>query len=178
MGNEKKTIIEILRENLQTVVNWLNFAEAKNAAIIAINIAFISMINDINIIRNNNFIFALVAGIAVLSSLIALIAFFPKSTKGININCNLGTDKNLLFYEDISKYGTDEYVCTLYKKYIDKDILPNNLSSLEKDLAEEIIVNSKIAVRKYTLFKLALIFECVALGICFLILLQKILIFI
>ena len=54
-------------------------------------------------------------------------------------------------------YTRNEYLVELYKSYWKNEVVDfDKISQEEKDLAQEIVMNSRIAVRKQNLFKISL----------------------
>lgn len=124
---------EFLAEQLNRVNSWLSFAEAKNAALIAFNVAILSV--DMKMPEWALCIFR----IAILVSIvISLISFWPNFAKK-------SSSRNLLFYKDIAE---------LDSQY--KEIINESKDKIKDDYIDEIIINSKITMKKYYRFKQAL----------------------
>ena len=106
MTDEKHTTMqEQLKEIFDNVNNWVTFAEAKNAAIIAFNVACISCIWDIEGIKEIK-ILPYIWGLGIIvSTIMALISFVPQTGKGISDNEKQSDSDNLLFFKDIAKYS-------------------------------------------------------------------------
>lgn len=154
--------------------NWLNFAEAKNAALLAFNVAVITAITSSELLTKSSetLVFA-VSAILIISSIMSMISFIPKTNNSVSqkvYNLTIGivdeiinrifkesNNENLVFYGYISTFEcsqTDEYLAKLKDSYFpNKDI---EITKFEKDLAEEIIINSRITQRKYNYFKAAI----------------------
>lgn len=161
--------IEYFEKQLDRTDKWLSFAEAKNAALIALNLAMCGVIvkwignlgSDSLCVRR-----VLIVDLAlfIISLLIALFSFFPNLSKTPKINSDSkkkDSNFNLVFYGDIQSFSSAEeyirYFC-LQCKYP----LPETLKRPFIDFANEIIINSQITVRKYKLFKRALNFDIFA----------------
>ena len=153
---EHEKVQELLQGIFDNINNWLVFAEAKNAAIIAFNIACFSILFGIKEYADAGILFYIVCVGMVISSMLALISFLPqmgkyaKNTKGHSV-CD-----NLLFYKDIAGYGGTEYFKAVIKQYYKKDILDSEILKLEKDLSDEITYNATVIERKYRWFGYAL----------------------
>lgn len=151
--------------------NWLNFAEAKNAAVLAFNIALIAAITSTDLLKNYVTIMYIIIAILTLSIIVSILSFVPKTNNTISDNIYISTigkiDKiierifkedvkeNLLFYGYISQLGidqVDEYIQKMINSY-DMDEEDRKITGFEKELAEEIIINSRITQRKYNYFK-------------------------
>lgn len=137
IGKEKE--INIYKEQLERVNYWLSFAEAKNGALLALDVAILSFMAE-NVLNSKLNIIAIVFCIASLIS--SLVSFVPKENK---------TNKygfNGLFYKDISSKSADDY----------KNYVKNNYNDLKKyvnDITDEIVINSNITVEKYKKFNLS-----------------------
>ena len=150
------SIVEMLETIFSNVNSWLNFAEAKNAALMAFNIAMLAVTWGSTENAGKNILFYGVNLAIVISTIIALKSFKPD---------------NLLFYEDIAKYSKESYLIALYKKYQDTVKTEDELLKREIDYADEITYNAKIIVQKYKCFKNAWYVDFIGLvGIAVLIL--------
>ena len=86
-----------------------------------------------------------------IALIVSVVSFFPHDNSGAN-NSLGGYDAekdNLLFWKDISKYSTEDYLKGIRKLLKDDE----EATELDKRFAEEIIVNSRIARWKYDMFK-------------------------
>lgn len=156
-----------LEKQLEKVDKWLHFAEAKNAALIAINVAIASMS-----FGSNTFVIYLIRILLIISSIIALISFWPNSSSNTNKKqLILDVDgTNYLFYADIAKYSSEEQYLRLVMRDYFNENKESVFSEMCLDYAKEILINSKIAVWKYKLFKIALCFDLASFGmmiVCF-----------
>lgn len=135
--------------------DWLKFAEAKCATLLAGNIAVIfGIAQTANAYPPNYFLqFLLAAAVAQLATsslflLVSLIpsleirAFLPKSQKS----------ENLIYFSNIAGYTPYEYIKALNKASLNTQ----KITDYEIMLAEQIINNAKIAARKYSLFKISI----------------------
>lgn len=160
MSNNRE---EHLKYVWEQVDKWLSFAEAKNAGLIAFNIALISIIVEkiINSDAIKNGIICdkaicLVAMILLVASmLLNLYSFLPDLTSSLKKKQNSSIKElNLLFFSDIAQLNSkSDFLEMTDRKYFNKDDIDNKFSELEEDLASEILINSKITNRKYKLFR-------------------------
>lgn len=163
MGNRE--LDEYLEKIFANINTWLNFAEAKNAANLALIIAFIAGVFSFGSIKVMQCVIGVVC---VLSGLLSLIAFIPKLGKKIAkwyINKRKKKNRkkqeeNLLFFEDIKNYSGSEYAKKISKVYLQKREI--TLSKYQLDLADEIVYNADIASQKYMFFKWAVFLDIVA----------------
>ena len=142
-----------LKEILNNVIDWLKFAEAKNATFIAFNgagiIGICSFIKDIpeNYLFRKSYIFFLLI-IFLISTIILLISFIPVLTPLNHKHKYTNRNSNVIFFGDLSQLTTEE----LLKKYCKN----KKFKDIDKDIAAQIIINSRIALRKFTYFKYAI----------------------
>lgn len=131
----------ILLEKVQAdITGCLRFAETKNGALLAFDIALLFGIPKI----------------PDVSLIITLWSFWPinkkiKKAEKRKVNCDL------LHFAYIAMYTRNEYLVELYKSYWKNEVVDfDKISQEEKDLAQEIVMNSRIAVQKQNLFKISL----------------------
>lgn len=162
---------ERLKYVLSSVIDWLKFGEAKNAALVALNgAAILSLIGAVKDIGNSAISYFLVhltipgllIGLGI--SLNAIRSIVSKSYSP-NLNFTDITD-HVLFYGDIAKYSDTEYLKKLYAFH--KEDAPETYSALETEFACQIIINARIANRKFKLFNYGLIVTIVAIAGSFL----------
>lgn len=155
-SDEHKYIQELLKEIFSNVNSWLFFAETKNAAIIAFDVAMLAAIISTDFLKGNIIIFSTLTAGIVLALFVALLSFAPKRGKKKESNGVPNVADNLIFYSDIAKYNKTEYIKALVKQYLKKDIQANQIEQIELDYSEEIVYNSNLANNKYNLFKYSL----------------------
>ncbi|MBR0429699.1 MAG: hypothetical protein IJK17_06420 [Lachnospiraceae bacterium] len=134
---------EFLEKEMDRVNSWLSFAEAKNAALIAFNVALLGVVNELPII-----IKAVLVTCILASTIICMISFWPNLIGGNHFNA--------VYYRDIAEYEGS------YEEYISSSYLDGE-DGLKNDLAEEIVINSRIALKKYKRFKVALAIDLLAI---------------
>lgn len=146
--------IEYLKDIFQNVNSWLNFAEAKNGALVGFDIALLA-INDVfldNMSRCGNLRFYLF----LLGVFFPIVSFLPLY-KGRKFK-KKKIQNNLLFYRDIATYDGDQYFTELKSRYL-KNCSINGEDDILKDYAEEIVVNARITVYKLSTFRIGLCFS-------------------
>lgn len=162
---------EMLEKILEDTTNWLSFAEAKNAALIAFNGVWGAICIDKFLeckSKDIAFIYAFLCILCIVSVIISLISFIPKMFTSDRFEEYLKSklkqqsiDDNMLFYGDIFKYSPKEYfesfqknILKLGENKIEK--YESDKMMFEKQLALQIVTLSTIAYKKYYLFKIAL----------------------
>jgi hypothetical protein len=138
------------------VNDWLKFAEAKNAMIIAFNSASIYGITktfDLEAVKNTQFIkvyLMIMIAMLVFSAILALISFAPR-VKIVKTGFYAPSDvPNIIFFEYLKDRSTDQILSEVLGG-ADKSLF----TSINKDIAEQIRQNSIIASRKYSHFTIA-----------------------
>lgn len=168
---------EFFKQIFDNVNVWLHFAEAKNVAIITFNVAVLSVLFDCEFASKNHILATIVIILLLVSIVISLVSFIPcnvdnaynidDKTKKLSNDVN----NNLLFYKDIRNYDPVTYVEKVYNTYFEK-ISSKNLSKIHLDYANEIIINSRITMRKLNFFSAALYIDIAAIAfVCLLIIL-------
>ncbi|MDO4439225.1 MAG: DUF5706 domain-containing protein [Eubacteriales bacterium] len=160
MENEKH--IELLQKILENTNMWLHFIEAKNAALIALNIAIITaLISGISLCESVKLLILTISlfFIAIVCSVISFLPINKKMDKVVNDKIF----KNLLHYAYISTLEADEYLNEIYKQYWNSN--NNSVPKIEKDYCEEIVENSRIAMRKQKYFVISI--KITLIGILF-----------
>lgn len=147
--------LEKIFENINT---WLHFAEAKNAANIALVVAALAAFLGV---EEHNILIYLICVVFCCSGVISLISFWPrlgstdsqKGTAGKSVG-------NLLFFEDIKKLSGREYAEQVDIVYFQNS--NHKISRYQLDLADEIVYNAGIVSQKYAYFKMALRLDFIA----------------
>ena len=151
---------EALVTNLARVLDLLKFAEAKNAALLAFTSAWTVAIANLmarqeappaafaDVLPVSGALFLIAALVALYSILpkVRLAEFFKGEQR-------IARELNLLFYGDISQIDIATFPERLRTRYYPADKCSTTDQYLT-DLSCQIHVNSTIASRKYTLFKI------------------------
>ncbi len=150
-----------LKDIFENVNNWLKFAEAKNATLVAGNgLLIFGILKTIHEIDIHIYLLYYIYFCLILFSLslvISLISFIPKvKIPTFLLNSDIETNDNLLFYGHILKYNEKtllDKLNTMIKD--DEDKTSNEFKTM---YAQQIIINSKIARNKFQLFDIAIKF--------------------
>lgn len=144
--------INLLNTILSDHVNcWLQWAETKHGVLLAANAA--TLFGWGSFISNDSFsqlsdcmkcacIISIIA--LVVSIYWSLKSFFPNLGRA-NTNTYIN---NIIFYGDCAKESHDSYYTKTSRVTSEE---------LARDISEEIVMNSKIAIKKYKLFRKALL---------------------
>lgn len=162
--NKGKESIAVLKDIFENTNRWLNFAEAKNGALIGVNGLFLFKSVDYLFeilngkLKVDNLVVGLMTTVFFIAILIALKSFFPdtgvyKDRSDISDADTSSADRILIFYEDICKYQSSKlYLQDIYKYYLEVNVKIKDLKKMELDYAKEILINSRITSYKYKLF--------------------------
>lgn len=160
-------LIDFLENVYQKVNYWLSFAEAKNAALIAFNIALLSFV--LNFSEYNIQLVVICSMFLITSTIFCLLSFCPnlkhsiESTSKKTPSESKKDNANLIFWNDVATFTSEtEYLETLRSKYHLSSGSESNNNHIN-DLAKEILVNSQITMQKYKWFKRALMTDFVSL---------------
>lgn len=145
---------EDLKDIFQNVNEWLKFAEAKHAGLIVLNSGLVFGILTVysSFMQHLHWSFVILSltffGVSILCTLISL---YPRTYKKIVLPKKI-KNPNLYFNGSIAHLNINDFkteICKTHPDYV--------FSSLDDNLINQIITNSRIASGKYMLFKYALI---------------------
>lgn len=153
---EKEKKLEFHEKNLERVNYWLQFAETKNAAVIAFIVAILAVIYT-SMLINNKALLIIISIVYVVSLILAISSLFPQYKKDVSRADGIYKDgvDNFLFWKDLAKYSAEDYI-----KGVNKVLFEEGNSSISKQemaYAEEIITNARIAQYKYAMFEKSVI---------------------
>lgn len=148
---------EKLEKIFSNINDWLRFAEAKSATLIAGNGALIFAIFRLRHSAEVPEFLVLHFNVSIFFCLMSMVVCLISITPSLGMPWESkprGCDKsdNLLFFEDISKYTPASYLNKIGKNI---NLESSDFTGYQKDLASQIIVNSVIARKKYNFFKIA-----------------------
>jgi hypothetical protein len=153
--SDAKSDLEILWKTYDLVKYWLEYGEKKNLALLTIVGFEMTILNFFE--KQISFKYLKVPFIPlILAFIMALISFYPKTDyleflKRTKLPEDSGA-LNLVFYGDIQKLSISSYIEAM-EKYNNIKIRDNKPA---EDLCSQIVILSKIATNKFTLFKTAL----------------------
>jgi hypothetical protein len=149
--------MNILEDTYTRVADWLKYAEAKNAVLVAfdstISLAIAGFLsNKMEIAFIPDWYLKLSLVLFVGGAAISLISFLPQIAQFEFKKKQHHNLINPLYFADIAKLTEDEYAKIIQERYnLDKEF-----TLYEKDLINQITYNSKIAVIKFRNFSIAL----------------------
>lgn len=139
--------------------DWLRFAEAKNAALVVFNSAvLVATAQLVGEYPPAGLISRLYVGslwvLMGVGLIVALFSFLPKTTIPLLSAGELPREQdNLIFFGSAKKYTAPEYITAVNKRY---GISTTEDDQWRRDIAEQVVTNARIAVWKYSCFKVAL----------------------
>lgn len=146
-----------LQEIFKNTNDWLKFAEAKSAALMAGNgvLAF----GVLRLLQNEDYgkVMVIYSFLAILqlalSFVISLTSFIPSlEMPWLFKNTSKVRNENLIYFEHIASHSPKSYLIALSHAINEKDTA---YTKFEQMIASQIITNSVITVKKYKLFKIA-----------------------
>lgn len=164
-----------IKDIFSNVNEWLKFAEAKNAALIVFHLG--SIFGVATIITQNKcgtiphpilyYLYSFII-LSTVGLFFALFSFLPqtriedvlgKKIEDFFCSNNFAVEENLLFYGYINSCDRDSYLSKLCES-CEREI--GQCSKLELDYVNQIVTNSRLTVRKYFYFRIALFFTIIA----------------
>lgn len=147
-----------LQQVFKNINEWLRYAEAKSATLLAAN--GVTCFGLIRIFQNadNSHIWLMYYGLFVLVLLITsmiflLVSFSPSLDIPWLFKRNEPNDSdNLFYFEHAAKYSPLQYLRSLA---VASNLEKYECTDVERMLAKQIIANSVIARRKYIIFNIA-----------------------
>ena len=143
-----------LRYIFSTVNEWIKFAEAKNGALLGVDIAIMfGLFQLISDGISKSWIYVAIS-LTALSALCALFSFIPQLKAPSMIGQKRGDkETSLIFYGHVAKYEPEVYIEALYSAAGTE--APSKIT-VELDYAQQIIANSRIALKKNRYFNIGL----------------------
>lgn len=149
---------EKLNYIFSNINDWLKYAEAKSATLLAGNAGLIfgasKMAKTFSVDGCLAIYCAICITLCLLSLTLCLLSFVPALKMPWESKpSGVSDDDNILYFFDIAKYTPIAYMNKLAKKL---NLDNFTYSDYQKDIASQIITNSVIAKRKYMYFKIAI----------------------
>jgi len=147
-----QTIEEILRNIFENVNGWLRFAEAKNGALIGISLAVLfglvkPEVRDL--LNAPLWVIGFSMLLLIISILVALGSFVPRLVLTIPPQTG-GRDSNILFFGHIAGFDVSSYL-----EKVQGVLGVKEVSEMARVYANQIVINSNIALGKLRLFTIA-----------------------
>jgi hypothetical protein len=157
-NDQEEAFEKMLSSTLSRTIDFVKFAEAKNAALLTFSSAWI--LASVNIAYGANTIsqelkalFSCVIPLFVLSAIISILSFLPRMNLS-KFHRDPEQHKSLLYFSDIAAFSTSSYRDRVRERYMPPDDRSITRQYAD-DLSIQISVNSSIAIRKFTFFKIA-----------------------
>lgn len=148
---------EKLKDIFSNINDWLKFAEAKSATLIAFNGALIfgisRLITSFDLKGTCLIYLIVILSLCILSTSICFFSVIPALSMPWDKKPSGVIEKdNLVYFSDIAKYTPLAYLRALSEKL---GLNNSEFTGYQKDLSNQIIVNSVIADKKYRAFQKA-----------------------
>jgi hypothetical protein len=152
---QREALEKALPGTLSRTIDFLKFAETKNAALLTFASAWLLALANV-LASDRALPHAIRVSIAVsllffaLAALVALYSFLPKVKLNV-FHRDPGRDKSLLYFGDAAEFEATAYVQRFRQRYAAD---PKQTISDEylDDLAIQVFANSTITLRKFTIF--------------------------
>jgi Pycsar effector protein len=172
--NERSESFEkILFADLQRVIEFLKYAEAKNGALLTFAsawvLATISLLSSDKLLPSGlGTVFAIVLPMFIFAAALSMISFFPRVDLGRFLGGKPAGPhaKNLLYFGDIASMTVLEFKQAVRERYFPSEGKKLTEAYLH-DITIQIVVNSQITARKLRLFQYGLGLIAVALATLF-----------
>ncbi len=153
--------IDYLEKQYSHAFEMVKFGETKNIALIAFNGAIIVGISKLISHEINFYLYYYLIYAIVMSSLSIFISFsaLVAKIKHTPNNLSLNRSNNLLFYATLANMTDEELIEKITNSYQCERSNENH----EKDLANQVIITSQIAARKFKLYNTAI--TCMFMGL-------------
>jgi len=149
-----KTADTILVASLARAIDFVKFAEAKNAALLAFasawSLGVTTVINSPNPPKDMIAAMGVARGLFLLSILITVWSFIPK-VRPEDFDRRV-LPKNLLFFGHVAKIEIKDLKAAVLSRYVKDGVLTDDYLD---DLSAQVGINSRIASKKYWLFGIA-----------------------
>ena len=156
-----------LKEILTLIVEWIKFAEAKNAGLLVLNsgsiIGTLSIYKDLYELPNCSGLKIAIILFVILNFRSLYYVFESISAKYSNNYEEIASIKNesltpnnsnLIFFGHLAFLSEEQLISEMQNQY---GLQASENQKIEKDLANQIIINSHIALQKFILFNEAII---------------------
>ncbi len=142
--------------------DWLKYAEAKHAGLIVFNSALIiGVLSTYKGIPNVYLKIPTIIGVGLLgiSILCSVLSQFPV-TSNLLVRTKEILNPNIYFFGDLASVKFNDFISEFKKSYTSF-----NPDSSDKNLINQILINSKITASKFKIFKIACIVTILAISI-------------
>ena len=165
-NDRQESFEKILSASLIRSIDFVKFAETKNAALLTFSSAWIIAICNIMLggktfpyFYTNLFEVALI--LFIVSTLVAILSFLPK-TKLSSFTKNDNRTSNLLFFKDIASLRIPDFENQIQSRYM-PSAQESFTSEYFSDIINQISVNSQIATNKFKQFHCGALFSLTAI---------------
>lgn len=166
MNNDQmKQLESVLSTTLARTIDFLKFAEAKNAALLTFSSAWIAISVSLlskqeSLPQNFHWAIDIALALFVVSAVIAIVSFLPVTNLS-KIQKPYTPSKNLLFFKDISSIEVASFSTSVRERYAcaEGETISENYIN---DLSVQVSANSKITTWKFNCFNASAYFSLAA----------------
>lgn len=165
---QRESLNEVLSDTLSRTIDFVKFAETKNAALLTFASAWLVALTNLltgdRIVDSGpRFALAIALLLFALAALVALWSFLPKLSLN-SLHRDPNREKNLLYFGDIAGFEPSAYAKRVRVRYAAN---PKEVTSDDylDDLAVQVSANSSIASRKFYIFSVGATLVIFALAI-------------
>ncbi|CUW40072.1 protein of unknown function [Magnetospirillum sp. XM-1] len=155
--DQQEAYEKLLSASLARTVDWLKFAEAKNAALLTFCSAWV--LGSIGVLaRFKDLPPQLAAALKLdailfgIAAIIAVLAILPKLKLSDFVGTTAPSGKNLLYFGDVASLDSEVFKERVRKAYMPAADTSTTDAYLD-DMAAQVAINSQIATRKFKLFE-------------------------
>ncbi|WP_375780478.1 Pycsar system effector family protein [Bradyrhizobium sp. ma5] len=165
-NDQRKTLNDALSATLSRTIDFLKFAETKNAALLTFASAWLVALSNLlasDHMHDRGPRIAVAASMLFFASaaLTAIYSFLPRLKLG-SFQRDPERQKSLLFFGDISEFEATAYAARFAERY-SGDAEQGISSAYLHDLAVQVAANSVITLHKFRVFNIGAVLVMVAL---------------
>lgn len=165
LSDRTRDVEEQLTDLLDRVIDWLQFAESKNTGIVGLIatalgliVAFLEVGPSVPTLAGAGLVIG--GGVLMISLLVIIASFLPVTDLEralVGDRKPPGPRDNLIYYGHLARYEPQALIHAVARTYVEvpPDEVP--LSKFSIDLAEQIVMNARITMRKLRLFRAAVL---------------------
>lgn len=145
---EAPDLSKCLEMNLSRAMDWLKFAETKNAALLGFCSALVATSSSrLSDWTNYRATLLLVMFGGIVGGIIAIGSFLPIRNREFSRSLRPKESANLIFFGDAAQFDAESYLERARVRYGIAET-----TAYQKDIADQIVIVSSIALRKFQMF--------------------------
>lgn len=157
-NDQQEAYEKLLASSLARAIDFVKFGEAKNAALLTFSSAWI--LSSVTLLFGGlplhagvwRSAFSIAMPMFILAALVSVVSFLPRTSLS-RFHRDPERQKALLYFGDAAEFSPSSYRDRMHERYLPPEGQSATQSYLD-DLAIQTNVNSSIALRKFTFFKI------------------------